>query len=50
MQEFAGKSDAKNSVGKLRPGEKDNIKTGLKETGLNVLDWLLLSQDSGWEM
>jgi hypothetical protein len=43
---LVGKPEGKRTLGKPRRRWMYNIKMGLLETGLNVVDWIGLSQDS----
>jgi hypothetical protein len=40
-----GKSEGKRPLGRPRRRWIDNIKMGLLETGLSVVDWIALAQD-----
>jgi hypothetical protein len=42
---FLGKPEGKRPLGRPRRGWIDNIKIGLLEIGLNVVDWIGLAQD-----
>jgi hypothetical protein len=42
---LVGKPEGKRPLGRPRRGLMDNIKMDLSETGLNVVDWIGLSQD-----
>jgi hypothetical protein len=42
---LVGKPEGKRPLGRPRPRWIDNIKMGLLEIGLNVVDWTGLAQD-----
>jgi hypothetical protein len=42
---LVGKPEGKRPLGRLRRRWIDNIKIDLSETGLNVVDWIVLAQD-----
>jgi hypothetical protein len=47
---LVGKPEGKRPLGRQRHRWIDNIKMGLLETGLNVVDWIGLAQDRyRWE-
>ena len=42
---LAGKPEGRRPLGRPRPGWEDNIKMGIRTVGLEVIDWIDLTQD-----